>query len=255
MSDLAQRLWQARRSGGVIAMADIAAPSTMQDAYAVQDAVMRLSGRPIRAYKVGSTSQEAQRSLGTTEPGACPVPAPYFYESPARIAVAPAQTPAVEGEIAFRLGRDLPPRDEAYGRDDVIAAIDAVTGAIEVVGTRLAGGLAGKGRFLITADCGANIGLVVGNWMADWRRLDLKAHRIAMTINGQPQGVGTGARALGDPLNVMVWLANHLSRRGRGLTRGLCVSTGTCTGLDPVKPGDEAIADFGSLGSVAIAFE
>ena len=124
-----------------------------------------------------------------------------------------------------------------------------------MVGTRLAGGLAGKGRTLVTADCGVNIDLVVGDWMPDWHALDLKAQRVEMTINGQKRGAGTGARALGDPLNVMVWLANHLSRRGRALTRGLCVSTGTCTGLDPVRPGDRVVADFGSLGTVAIDLE
>lgn len=254
MKDLAQRLWHARRTGGVIAFEGLSAPATMEEAYAVQDEIMRLSGQPAAGFKVGSTSQEAQRALGTTEPGSCPVPAPYLHASPARVAVAPAQAPAVEGEIAFRLGRDLPPRAEAYGRDEVVAAIDAVAGAIEVVGTRFAGGLSGKGRLLITADSGANIGLVVGKWTRDWRGLDLKTQPVAMRINGQPRGVGTGARALGDPLNVMIWLANQQSRRGRGLEKGTCVSTGTCTGLDPVRPGDSVVADFGSLGTVEIAF-
>ncbi len=133
-------------------------------------------------------------------------------------------------------------------------AVEAVAGAIEVVGTRLAGGLAGKGRFLVTADCGANIALVVGKWTTDWKTLDLPAHRVAVRINGNPAGEGTGARALDDPMNVLVWLANDQSTRGRGLTKGLCVSTGTCTGLDPVKPGDHVVADFGSLGTVEIDF-
>ena len=36
-------------------------------------------------------------------------------------------------------------------------------------------------------------------------------------------------------MNVMVWLANQQSQRGAGLRQGMCVSTGTCTGLDKVK--------------------
>lgn len=255
MNDLAKRLWAARERGDVVANEDVVAPTTMADAYAVQDAVIRLSGHPIRAFKVGSTSREAQRVLGTSEPGSCPVPAPYLHESPARIAIASAQTPAVEGEFAFRLGRDLPARDAAYDRTEVIDAIDAVAGAIEVVGTRIAGGLAGKGRYLVTADSGANIALVVGAWTPSWREMDLTAHRVAMTVNGQPAGEGNGSRALDDPVNVMVWLANQQSERGRGLTGGICVSTGTCTGLDPIKPGDHIRADFGSLGAVEINVE
>jgi 2-keto-4-pentenoate hydratase len=254
MSDLAKRLWQARVDGTVIDAATAAAPATLQDAYTIQDEIIRLLGHPVAAVKVGSTSKEAQRILGTTEPRACAVTAPYFYESPARIEIVPAQDPSIEGEFAFRLGRDLPPRDTPYRRDDVAEAVDAVAGAVEVVGTRLSGGLAGKGQMLTTADCCANAGLVVGAWETDWKALDLPAHRVAVRINDAPAGAGTGARALDDPMNVLVWLANDESKRGRGLTKGLCVSTGTCTGLDPVKPGDHVVADFGSLGTVAIDF-
>ena len=83
--------------------------------------------------------------------------------------------------------------------------------------------------------------------------MDLKAHRVAMSISGRDGGAGEGARALGDPMNVMVWLAAQQSRFGRGLKAGDIVSTGTCTGIDMIKPGDEVVADFGSLGRVEIS--
>ncbi|MFY0614557.1 MAG: fumarylacetoacetate hydrolase family protein, partial [Hyphomicrobiaceae bacterium] len=206
-------------------------------------------------FKVGSTSAEAQKLLGTSEPGSCPVLAPYYFDTPAKIILVPDQMPALEGEFAFRLGDDLPSRAAAYSETEVRNAIDGIAGAIEVVGTRLKGGLAGKGRFLVTADSGANIALVVGPWQTNWRDLNLKAHPVAMHVNGVVKGSGTGARALDDPINVMVWLANQQSGRGRGLKAGDVVSTGTCTGLDPVAPGDQVFADFGTLGSVDIVFE
>jgi len=53
----------------------------------------------------------------------------------------------------------------------------------------------------------------------------------------------------------MLWLADKQSEFGRGLKSGEIVSTGTCTGLDPVAPGDRAQADFGTLGTVVIQFE
>ena len=62
-------------------------------------------------------------------------------------------------------------------------------------------------------------------------------------------------RALGNPTNVVLWLANQQSARGRGLKAGEIVSTGTCTGLDPVRPGDRVQADFGGLGTVDVSFE
>jgi len=251
---LAAALWHARRDGHVVNPATIQAPANDVEAYAVQDEIVRLSGHPARGFKVGSTSAQAQALLGTTEPGSCPVLAPYYFDSPAEFKLVPEHMPALEGEFAFRLSRDLGPREVEYTKDDLVDAIDAVAGAIEVVGTRLAGGLAGKGRLLVTADCGANIALMVGPWTTDWRALDLKSHPAAMYVNGEIKGQGTGERALGHPINVMVWLANHQSRRGRALKAGQVVSTGTCTGLDRVSPGDNVVAEFGDLGRVEINF-
>jgi len=65
---------------------------------------------------------------------------------------------------------------------------------------------------------------------------------------------GTGARALGHPLNVLQWLANKQSQTGRGLLAGEIISTGTCTGLLDVASGDSVAADFGLLGAVEISF-
>jgi 2-keto-4-pentenoate hydratase len=255
MSELARRLWEARRSGGVVHADDVAHPRSNEEAYAIQHEIAAISGLAARGFKVGSTSLEAQRLLGTNEPGSGLLLAPYVYESPARISIAPAHTPAVEGEFAFKLGRDLPPRASPYALDEVADAVAAVAGAIEVVGTRFSGGLAGKGRWLVTADGGANIAFVSGRWRQASRPLDLRAHAVTMRINGAVRGTGTGDRALGDPLNVLLWLANQQSAQGRGLKSGEIVSTGTCTGLDPVRPGDRAQADFGDLGTVEISFE
>lgn len=229
-------------------------PRTNKEAYDVQDAIVELSGLPRWGYKVGSTSPEAQRLLGTDEPGAGVLLGLYVHDSPAKVTIVPANMPAVEGEFAFRLERDLPPRASAYTMAEVAGAIGSVAGAIEVVGTRFSGGLSGKGRLLTTADCGVNIALVRCAWVR-WSAQDLRSHRVTLTINGIETASGTGSRALGDPLNVLLWLANHQSARQLGLKAGEVVSTGTCTGLDAVHPGNVARADFGALGTVEVTFE
>lgn len=254
LSILAQALWDARRDGQTVNAAEYELPKTRDEAYAVQDAIVQLSGLRRCGYKVGSTSKEAQHLLGTDEPGAGPLLAPYVYASPARIPVVPTHMPAIEGEFAFRIARDLPPRPLPYSLQEVVGAIDGVAGAIEVVGTRFSGGLVGKGRLLTTADGGVNVALALGEW-SRFSGQDLRRHAVCMAINGVVKGMGTGSRALGDPLNVVLWLVNHQSMRGLGLNAGEIVSTGTCTGLDPVRPNDVARADFGTLGAIEIAFK
>lgn len=254
MKALVRDLWDARRRGYTISAERDDLPTTLDEAYAIQEAIAELSGLSRRGYKVGSTSKDAQRLLGTDEPGCGVLLAPFVHESPAVVETVRDHMPAVEGEFAFLLGRDLPPRDAPYEMAEIVAAIDKVAGAVEVVGTRFAGGLAGKGRFLTTADDGVNIALVTGRW-DDFGGRDLRDHSVTLTINRMEKGMGTGSRALGDPLNVLLWLANHLSQRKVGLRSGEIVSTGTCTGLDPVRRGDVVHADFGSLGTVVLEVE
>jgi 2-keto-4-pentenoate hydratase len=252
MSDLAEQLWHARRTGAVLDAGSIPPPSTLEEAYAIQARVAQLSGRAIRGFKIGSTSAEAQKLLGTDRPGSGPLLEGFVHDSPAKVHLTPQHMPAVEAEFAYRLGRDLPSKSTPYTRDDVIAALSGVAPAIEVVGSRFAGGLAGKGRFRITADGGANIAFIAGPWHSDAPGRDLREHGARMLINGKVHGEGTGSRVLGDPLEALVWIAEQQSRAGRGLFAGEIISTGTCTGVDRVHPGDRVSADFGTLGTVDV---
>ena len=123
MADFAERLWEARKQGGIVRPEDVIEPSSTEEAYAIQGQIVRLSGCEVRGFKVGSTSKEAQQFLGTSEPGSGALLAPYLHMTPAQVVIAPLQMPAVEGEFAFRLGEDLPPREAV-----VIGACIALSG-------------------------------------------------------------------------------------------------------------------------------
>ena len=251
MDGLARRIWQCRRDGGTLEVPRDGGPSSVEAALAVQREAVKHSGMERGGFKVGSTSAEAQKVLGTSEPGASPVLTGFFHESPAKVAIDSSHGPAVEGEFALRLGRDIPASNSSYSVEEVADAVAAVAAAIEVVGSRFSGGLAGKGRLLTTADFGANISLVVGPWTADWRGLDLAAHGVELIVDGELRDSGTGARALGHPMNVLQWLSGKWEE---GLRAGDIISTGTCTGLVDVAPGTHTVADFGTLGRVEIEF-
>ena len=57
---------------------DAALKTIIEEAYATQEEIARLSGHAVRGFKVGSTSLEAQRILGTSEPGWGLILAPRF---------------------------------------------------------------------------------------------------------------------------------------------------------------------------------
>lgn len=59
---------------------------------------------------------------------------------------------------------------------------------------------------------------------------------------------------LGDPRVALAWLVNELSGLGIRLGSGQVVTTGTCVIPLPIAAGDEVVADFGTLGRLAIVF-
>jgi 2-keto-4-pentenoate hydratase len=254
MTTLAERLWAARRDGRLIEIAGDDIPRDEAASYAVQAAAVAASGHRRVGWKVGSTSLEAQRLLGTSGPGASPLLEPCCYGDGAQVPVFAAHEPLLEGEFALRFGRALPARDKPYGEAEVLDAIDAAAPGLEIVGCRRVGGLFGQGRLLVNADFGANIAFAHGSWVSDWRSHDLASARISLYTNDELQGEGDGSLALGSPLNVAVWLANNLSERGIGIAAGEMVTTGTCTGVKSVQAGDTVRLDCGPLGELKVSF-
>ena len=250
MTGLAQRLWDARRDGTLVEAAARQALGGLDDAYRIQAEAVQAAGHARAGWKVGSTSAEARRKLGTDRPGAGALLEPFCFGDGAEVPVFAAHAPAVEGEFVFVMGEGLPPREAPFEREEVMAAVMGVAGGIEVVGSRFEGGLAGLGREGVTADFGANIAFVEGGMQPDWRVRDLRDAGVALSVNGEMLARGTGALALGDPALVLLWLANHLRGRGDGLRAGDRVTTGTCTGVAAIRPGAQVLADFGPLGRV-----
>jgi 2-keto-4-pentenoate hydratase len=228
-------------------------PQTPADGYAIQEAFIAAWGQPLAGWKVGCTSQVAQAMLGVDEPFYGPVFAPLLHHSPAVLPAADFHMLALECEFAFRLAYDLPAEGAPYDRDKVMAAVDALLPAIEVISSRV-GDLATAGGPQVIADCGVNGALVVGEARADWQGLRLDEHRVRIAIDGEGRGEGTGAAVLGHPLNALIWFVNRRAEHGRGLLAGEVVTTGTCTGLTPVAPGQSAVADYGELGRIELRF-
>ena len=225
-------------------------PQTVEDGMAIQNSLADLWGLEVAGWKVGAASAAAMQMLRTDAPFPGRVFAPYLLDSPASVAAEALHKCAVECEFAFRLGRDLPPRDGDYGMDEIRDAVTDAYPAIELVNDYWVDGFA-----LFVADNGSNGGLVLGGPIGDWRERDLAAAAVTLSVDGEPAARGTGADVLGHPLNTLVWLANDLSRRGFGLAEGAVVTTGSMTGMTPCNPGATAVGDFGALGAVQITFE
>jgi 2-keto-4-pentenoate hydratase len=188
------------------------------------------------------------------EPGYGPVFKQTVCASPARLKAGAFQHLLLEAEFAFTFRQSLPARPKPYVREEVLAAIDALIPAIEIISPRFKRLPADQAPQMV-ADFFGNGGAVFGTPCIDWRGIDLTSHAVSISIDGAKRQEGTGAVVLGHPLNVVEWFVNALGEHGRAVEAGQFVLTGTMTGLHAPKPGETAIADFGDLGKVEVVFD
>jgi 2-keto-4-pentenoate hydratase len=227
-------------------------PLDLLDAYAIQDRFVAKLGRPV-GYKIGFTNEALQRSLGIPGPVSGRLLEARVSTSPARLPAARFATRVVETEFGVRMARPLPPRKTPYALEEVVAAVDCVLPSFEIVDPRFE-----EWRkltpFEVIADNVLHSCWVGGAERRDFASLDLAGLEVATRVDGREVTRGRGANVLGSPLLALRWLANDLAQRGRGLAAGDLVTTGCCTDILELAPGQTAEADFGPLGGVRVEF-
>ena len=97
-----------------------------------------------------------------------------------------------------------------------------------------------------------NAGVVLGQPVSDWRRLDLANVVARLTINGREIGHGIGGDVMGNPLNALAWLADKLAAAGTPLKRGMIVMTGSMVPIQFPAAGDHAIVEVEELGTAEL---
>ena len=241
----AELLVQARKSGPIEGLPEECRPTSMDEVYAIHDAVASQLG-PVLGWKVGAAD-------ATAEPICAPLLAGTLYDSPADLDPQAFTMRGMESEIAFRFGSDLPARDEPYKKDQVLAAIDAACPAIEINETRYQDSDA-VDRMTKLADNILNGALVLGPAWAGWPDLVVADQPVEMTFDDELVFSHCGGNNAGDVIRLVVWVANHLGQRGYGITRGQVITTGSWTGLRPAGSARRVTTRFPGIGEVMVTF-
>jgi len=227
LSEIATRLWDARRNGGLIATPD---PGLSERrAYEIQQALIDARPDAPAGCKVGATGAGAPAALGLGGPLAGPLWRETILdvgESSALVPLFPAHRSQAEVEIAFHIARTpADPSPEA-----VAACIGAIGLALEFTGNRLDPMPSPVGPGFV-ADHGGNGAVVLGPAGHAVALDDLPSLTVHLDIAGAQVKSGRGDSVLGHPLNALVWLIGHLAGRGVQLQAGQVVLTGAVVPL------------------------
>ena len=250
----ARVLLDARRDRTTIdAIPEACRPKTVDEGYAVQDALVRLSGARVLGWKLGATTVYWQRRASLTEPMAGRLLDTMVHHGAATLEGRAFHLRMVECEYAFRLGHDLPAREAPYTRAEVEDAVEAVHGCIEVADSRYVKGLIMDSPSLVADNMLAGA-YVIGPQIADWRSDALTHAPVKVWTAGKLLNEGKGENTGGHPILPLVWLANDRRKRGDGLAAGMIVSTGSSTGAYRSPSPAVVIADYGAAGTVQVIF-
>lgn len=247
VQDAADYLYQARVKGQrLTALPAELVPSTEAQAMQVQDEVARLIG-PVVGWKVGASSPDA-------EPNRAPIHAQTLFVHPARLPAQMFHYIGVEAELVYKFAKDLSPANGPFSREEVLAAVESVHAAIEIVDTRFAV-WDSQPMLAHRADQGNHGALAVGPALADWPTLPPTAQQIILEINGEVASDRIGGNSAGNPERLLVWLANVGAVSLGGIKAGQYVTTGSCSATVMVQAPARVRAIYPPRGEMSLTID
>jgi 2-oxo-hept-3-ene-1,7-dioate hydratase len=231
---------------------------TVEDGYAVSRAWVAMKvaeGRQVRGHKIGLTSRAMQQASQISEPDYGTLLDDMFFE-PGAIPTERFIAPRVEVELAFVLKRKL--EGSKITVDDVLAATDYVTPAIEIIDARVEQfdrhTKAMRKVQDTISDNAANAGIVLGGRKVKPAEVDLPWCGAILRQNGAVEETGLAAGVQGHPAVGVAWLAMKLAPWGECLRAGEVVLAGSFTRPVGARAGDRFDADYGPLGRFEFHF-
>jgi 2-keto-4-pentenoate hydratase len=227
-------------------VADVTTLTTAQ-AYEVQDGFLAgrvKEGARIVGWKVGCTSAAIRRQFGLTEPISGKLLEPDIFSQGAQLPALSFVDCAVEPELVFQLGLDLPAEVDD---DQIISALAGACAGIELHNYRFWFGAPSLQELI--ASNGIHAGLVLSDMQSLPPNWDLKSEQVWILVNGEVRASGTCGEIMGSPLRSIQWLARHAAERGQRLRAGDLVIPGSAVELVSVEAGDSIEARFATLGS------
>jgi 2-keto-4-pentenoate hydratase len=239
--ETARQFTVARRTNGYMTAHALKNLDNIADAYRVQDQVRDELGAKVVGWKLAAP------------PSGDVISAPLFdmgcLACGAVVENAEVLRDGVECELALRIDRSLP--GGGCTREDVMAAVDAVMPAFELLCSRLPLKFASP-REHIVADGMGQGPVVLGVPCRDWRTLELDKLRVTLWSDDALVVDKYGGNPFGDPLLAVALLADHLARRRQALAAGTFVLAGSHTGVYRARPGERLRCVFEGVGQVGL---
>lgn len=256
LAALGGELYRALREHHTVAPLTERAPDiSIDDAYQISRYILQQrlerDGEQVVGKKIGVTSKPVQDMLGVFQPDFGFLTNAMEYPDGADIPIAGHLIqPRAEGEIAFRLKRDL--QGPGVTEQDVLEATESIMPCFEIVDSRIRNWeIKIQDTVADNASCGV---YVLGKHAVDPRDFDLPGLKMTIWKNGEYHSEGLGSAVQGNPLTAVAWLANTLGQLGIPFKAGEVILSGSLAPLIPVVAGDEMRLEINGIGGCSCRF-
>ena len=209
-------------------------------AYSIQDELvsiwMKNNGTEIVGWKIGLTSKRMQEMCGIDSPAAGAILGDRVLLSGSDVHHADYVRLGIEMELAVRVGAAIGTTPHVT-RKNVRSVLDGAASAFELIEDRDAD-YSKLDAFSLIADNSWNAGILLGN-IVPFHDFGTTLGRRGILLCGDKEvDRGLTEDAGGDPLDVVVWLAQMLNKRGRRLEPGQWIMTGSLIPTQFPKAGE-----------------
>ena len=235
---IASRFLSARRAAGGLADYPGDFPTSLDQAYRVQDAAIAAWGEPVIGWKVGRINAPLDERFGADRL-AGPIFASETIAHDGHIPEMPVFAEgfaAGEAEFLLRIGRTPPEGQSEFTLDEAADLIDAIHVGIEIASSPL-GSINALGPVAIISDFGNNNGLVVGPEIAEWRTSGFEQWLVTTRIDGAVAGTGRASAFPDGAIGSARFLFELMARRGIALQPGQWISSGAAAGVHDAAAG------------------
>ena len=249
----AENLHEARRSGRAIPQLTATTSLTLDDAYAVQAAGVRLrmsAGERVVGAKLGLTSKAKAEQMGVADVIIGVLTDAMHVPDGGLLDISRGVHPRIEPEVAFRLGRAV---DTSAPDADLRGAVDAVAPALEIIDSRYQ-----DFRFTledVVADNTSGSHFVIGPWteLGEGSATQLLDRAVEMRVDGRVCATGSTTDILDDPWQALPTPARLAARYGHVLPAGAVLLAGAATAAVPLPAGARVTAEVAGLGTVSVS--
>lgn len=203
------------------------------DAYAMQELQMqtRLLSEKLIGWKMGLTSEAKRKQMNLDSPLYGYLTDHMRVQNGGVFSLKGSIHPKIEPEIAFLITKDL---HGSVSREQVLSACGGVTSALEILDSRYE-----QFKYFsmedVIADNSSSSHFILGEWITNFSKIDLKNLKMQMSVNGEVKQQGFSYDISGDPVISVIQLCDLLAQRDQKLKAGSIVLAGAATLAEPLE--------------------